>query len=42
MAGGLIFPGDRRIPGHASSKGNMMGFGPRFGNRFDPAGRAAK
>lgn len=35
---GLIFPGDEGFPGHASSKGNMMGFSPRAGVVYDPRG----
>ena len=36
---GLIFPGDEGFPGHASSKGNMTGLGPRFGVVYDPRGQ---
>ena len=36
---GLYFPGDEGFPGHASSKGNMMGFGPRVGVVYDPRGQ---
>jgi len=36
---GLIFPGDDGYPGHASSKGNMMGLGPRLGVVYDPRGQ---
>ncbi len=35
---GLYFPGDEGYPGTASSKGNMMGFGPRVGVVYDPRG----
>jgi hypothetical protein len=35
---GLVFPGDDGYPGHASSRGNMMGLGPRLGIVYDPRG----
>ena len=35
---GLMFPGDAGYPGTASSKGNMMGFGPRVGVVYDLRG----